>query len=85
MNTRTLVEAIAAVTMLVGLAATFALRFRLRKGVGRRAIQALSVILVVPTTLILALEGLLNSETVAAILGGVVGYGLGGIGARENE
>jgi hypothetical protein len=61
-------ELIAAAVMVVGLIGTFIIRFRLRKGIGRRAIQAMTIILVVPATIILALERILVSETTAAIL-----------------
>ena len=85
MGTKGWMEVVAAIVMLVGLIGTFAIRLRLRKGIGRRAIQAMTVILVVPATLILALEGVLTSETTAAILGGVAGYALSGIAGKATE
>ena len=78
MDTKSWMEVIAALVMVIGLSGTFLIRWRLRKGIGRRAIQAMTIILVVPATTILALEGVLNSQTVAAILGAAVGYGLSG-------
>ena len=85
METKGWMEVIAAAVMVLGLGGTFAIRFRLKKGIGRRAIQAMTVILVVPATIILALEGVLNSQTTAAILGAVVGYGLSGGASKETE
>ncbi len=82
MDTKSWMEVIAALVMVVGLVGTFLIRWRLKKGIGRRAIQAMTVILIVPATMILTLEGVLNSQTVAAILGAVVGYGLSGVGAK---
>ena len=76
-------EVIAALVMVVGLGGTFLIRWRLKKGIGRRAIQAMTIILVVPATMILALEGVLNSQTVAAILGATLGYGLSGTGSKD--
>ena len=76
-------EVIAALVMVVGLGGTFLIRWRLKKGIGRRAIQAMTIILVVPATMILALEGVLNSQTVAAILGATIGYGLSGTGPKD--
>ena len=78
-------ELVAAAVMVVGLSGIFVIRYRLRKGIGRRAIQAMTVVLVVPATIILALEGVLVSETAAAILGAVVGYGLSGAGAKNSQ
>ena len=46
----------------------------------RRAIQFLTVVLVVPTILILALRNILQAETVGTLLGGLIGYLLSGIG-----
>jgi hypothetical protein len=45
-------------------------------GIGPKAIQALSLCLVVPLILTLGLEKILSGETIAAIIGGVVGFGL---------
>jgi hypothetical protein len=46
------------------------------KGIGPRTVQALVVCLVIPLVLTLAVQKLLNGETVAALIGGLVGYGL---------
>jgi len=78
-------EVIAALVMVVGLVGTFLIRWRLKRGIGRRAIHAMTIILVVPATMILALEGVLNSQTVAAILGAAVGYGLSGAGGKDTS
>jgi len=43
----------------------------------------MTIILVVPATMILALEGVLNSQTVVAILGATIGYGLSGTGSKD--
>ncbi len=82
MDTKSWIEIITALVMVIGLAGTFAIRWRLKKGIGRRAIQAMTIILVVPATMLLALEGVLNTQTVAAILGATVGYGLSVGGAK---
>lgn len=85
METKSWMEVIAALVMVVGLSGTFLIRWRLKKGIGRRAIQAMTIILVVPATMILALEGVLNSQTVAALLGAAVGYGLSGTGSKDTS
>jgi len=46
-------------------------------GWGSKSIQAITVALIVPTVVILAVEGILNSQAVAAIFGGMVGFGAG--------
>ena len=46
-------------------------------------IQFLAVVFVVPAIIILALEGVLGTESTAALLGAIVGYVLSGIGKDE--
>jgi hypothetical protein len=46
------------------------------KGIGSRTVQALVVALVVPLVFTLAVQKLLDGETVAALIGGLIGYGL---------
>jgi hypothetical protein len=55
--------------MIVGLVGIFMIRIRLKKGIGRRAIQAMVVILVVPTTLILA-SGFVRLLPILALFAG---------------
>lgn len=71
--------------MVVGLIGILVIRFRLKKGIGRRAIQAMTVVLLAPAILILGLENVLTSETIAAIVGGMVGYVFSGVGAKDTE
>jgi hypothetical protein len=46
-------------------------------GWGPRSIQAIIVALGVPALVVLGLEQILNSQAVAAILGAMVGFGVG--------
>ena len=43
-------------------------------GIGPRTLQALALSLLTPIVFILGFEKVLSSETVAAILGGLIGY-----------
>lgn len=83
MTTKEVIELIAAAAMLFGLMGALYIRLKLRKGIGLRAIQFTAVILLIPTVLILSLEGVLASETVAALLGAVAGYVLSSLGEDE--
>ena len=78
-----LLEGAAVLVMLGGVVGIFWERIRGDRGIGVRIIQFLTVILLIPTLLILALEGLLEQQTVATLLGAVVGYILSGIGKDE--
>ena len=58
-----------------GLVALFLNRLQLKRGItGIRSIQFLAVVFVLPITVILSLEGKLDSEAVAFLLGAIVGY-----------
>ncbi len=84
MNPKSWIEIAALGIMLVGVAGLLVTRWKPGKGIGRRFIQATSIVLVVPTTLVLGLENTLSSDTVAAILGSVIGYALG-MGGKETD
>jgi len=55
---------------------------RVRYKFKRRAIQFFSVGLLIPTILILALDGILGSGALATIIGAFIGYVLSGIGEQ---
>lgn len=46
-------------------------------GWGPRSIQAIIIALGVPAVIVLGLEGILNSQAISAILGALVGFGVG--------
>ena len=77
-----LLQIIAILLMVAGtLCVIFTPRLIERDGM-RRAIQFLSVVLVVPAILILALRGILQAETVGTLIGALIGYLLSGIGSE---
>lgn len=71
--------------ILVGFAAVHADRKRLNRGlVGRRVTQFLVVLLALPITVILSLEGKLGGDAVGAIIGAILGYVLSPL-AKETD
>ena len=82
-NIKPILEIAAAIIMVGGLLGVFVERFKSQRGIGVRTIQFLAVIFLVPTILILALEGAIDNSTVAALIGAIVGYILSGIGKDE--
>lgn len=54
-------------------------------GIGARSIQFICVILIIPCIIILSLEDILKGETVATIIGGLIGYVLSGISNYDNK
>lgn len=83
MELKTILEVTAVAIMVAGVIGLFVERIWRKRGIGVRVIQLLTVILVLPVVLILALEGILKGETVATLIGAVVGYILSGIGKDE--
>ncbi len=61
-----------------GAVAIFVLRNKItqEKGIGARTIQALVVCLIGPIILALGLEKVLEGQTIAALVGALVGYGI---------
>lgn len=74
MNIKTILELGACIIMIGGTIAVFAERFIHKKSFGIRVIQFLAMLLIIPTIIILALENILNTETIAALLGALIGY-----------
>jgi len=50
------------------------------RGIGMRGTQFITVVFLFPVILIIALEGILNSESICVILGAIIGYVLYGLG-----
>ena len=79
-KTSEIVELVAVCLMTLGVLCVIIHRIKTGQGIGARVIQLVTVILVFPVILILALEKALSSETTAALVGAITGYLLSGIG-----
>jgi predicted transporter len=79
------IEIIACLIMVGGLAGIFIERIWRNRGIDVRVIQFLTIVLIIPVILILALEDILNGQTTAALIGIVIGYILSGIGKNEKN
>jgi hypothetical protein len=77
------IEVAAGLIMIGGIAGILWERKATGRGIGVRVIQLATVLLVMPIILILALEGVLENQTTAALIGTIVGYVLSGIGKDE--
>ncbi len=78
-----IIELVAASVMPLGIFGMFHNRYYLKRGIGKRTIQFAAVTLVIPSILILAMEGILNAEVVATLLGTIVGYTLSGLADED--
>lgn len=54
-------------------------------GIGARVIQFTCVSLIIPAIIILGIERILEGETIATIIGGLIGYVLSGVGNYESR
>jgi hypothetical protein len=54
-------------------------------GIGARIIQFTTIALLIPCLIILSLEDILKGETIATIIGGLIGYVLSGISNYDNK
>lgn len=83
MEFKGIIELLAASIMVAGLIGIFIERLITKRGIGVRVIQFLAVTLIIPSILILSLEGILEAQASATLFGTIVGYVLSGIGKDE--
>jgi len=69
--------------MFASLIIVFAERIYSKKGTGARTIQLVGVLLIFPLIGILALQGILEKQTTATLIGALTGYLLSGVGSYE--
>ena len=55
-----------------------------KRGIGKRFIQFVSVVLIVPTILILAMQGIIEKQLLGGLLGAIIGYTLSDL-AKDSE
>ena len=78
-STTDLITLILAASIPLGMVLILVPRMFSRRGIGVRAIQFMAISAIIPGTLLLALQGLLKGETIAALFGATVGYLLSSI------
>ena len=85
MNITQCVELILASIMFLAIIAIFYNRHKQNKGIGARIIQFTGILLIVPLIGILALEKILEPQTVGTIIGALLGYLLSGISDFDSK
>jgi hypothetical protein len=83
MTTKEWLEIAVALTMPIGFALIILHRIKRDQGLGRRVMQLTGLILIVPTVFILAMEKVLEPQTVGTLLGALAGYLFAGISGEE--
>ena len=84
MTTKEIIEILMGVIMIIVLLGILIRTMFQNKGIGARVIQFISISFLIPTVIILAIEGILSGETVGTLLGGIAGYVLSGISNYDN-
>ena len=84
MTTKEWIEIIMALIMASTLIGLIVRSLILKGGIGARIIQLTCVSFLIPTIIILSIEGILKGETVGTLLGGLAGYVLSGINNYDN-
>lgn len=79
LDSKIYLEVFMATIMLVSLSGILYRTIKKDKGIGARVIQFTCVCFIIPTIIILATRDILKGETVATLIGGLVGYVLSGI------
>jgi hypothetical protein len=72
--TKTVVEILSGLSMVIFLFLIFRNRAKQGKGIGERIIQFTCIVFLIQCIIILGLEGVLQGETIATLLGGLGGY-----------
>ena len=85
MDTKSWIEIIAVLSIPLGMCLMIYHRVKQKMGIGVRAIQFLTVAIVTPLILILALEGILERSAVGALIGAIIGYLLSNIGEYDKR
>jgi len=79
-NLKAAIEIIAILAVLAGPVGVLVERLWRDKSIGARSIQFCAVVMLVPTIIILSLEGVLEPATTGTLIGALTGYLLSGIG-----
>ncbi|HEV2569216.1 hypothetical protein [Sphingomonas sp.] len=74
MTGREIVELVAILTIPLTIVVVIVERMITKRGLGVRAMQVIATATFMPSIIVLALEKLIDGATVAALVGGMVGY-----------
>lgn len=79
------IELIAALMLPLGFIGFMWHRIATKKAIGVRAVQFIAVVFLLPIILILGMEKLLDGQTLAALIGGLIGYLLSGLSNFDRQ
>ncbi len=85
MTTKEFIEISMAIIMAISILGIFIRSLIQKKGIGARAIQFVCICFLIPSIIILSIEGILKGETVATLIGGLAGYVLSGISNYDSN
>ena len=70
---------------IIGILLAFANRRRTNKGIGKRFIQLVSVILILPIIVVLSIYGVIENQLLGGLLGTIIGYTLSDLAKEDKE
>ncbi len=73
------------VIALLGMILAFVNRLVIGKGIGKRFIQVIAVLLLIPTIVILAIQGVIGDQLLGGLLGAIIGYVLSDLAKNKDE
>ena len=85
MDAKFWIEVVAIATMPIAIVAIIVERIARDRGIGVRVIQFLGICLLLPLTIILAIEGILERSAVGALVGAIAGYLFANIGEYDKK
>jgi hypothetical protein len=85
MDVKSWIELMAGIALAVAPVAVLVDRYVGDRGIGARAIQFLTVAMLLPAIVILALEKTIEGATVGTLIGALTGYILSGIGEYRSD
>jgi hypothetical protein len=82
MDTRRIIEVLAAVAIPLAFLAVLIRAYLQPEGIGVRTVQLTTIGMVVPLILILGMENILEAQSIGTLIGGLIGYALSGVSRR---
>lgn len=85
MDTKSVIEIISVITMPAVFVVEAWRRCKQPEGIGIRSIQLITIGMITPLILILAIEKVIEGATVGTLIGGVIGYALGSVADKPKD
>ena len=85
MDNKSIIELALIVFMTIGLIGIFQNRIKTGKGIGKRIIQFTGLLIIIPSIILLTLEGIIKAEILGTLFGAIIGYVLSDLAKETNS